>query len=214
MPGPLSPNFWGLNPDWSAGAPGDGGTVRPFGSTYVPANRDVADLRQQQEEFSREVDRLDAENRWMAVPALAPVVAVAAAEGLGALAAQYAARFGRPIPPGPLVLTKKDFPKGNHWAAINGKKVHKAFNDFVRGKDGWLGEQRVYNKDKTRYVIPDARGPARNLPEPDTHYQLELKPDTPSGRKAARAAVKRYEDFTESKTRAVFYDPKTGQWRD
>lgn len=208
--GPLSPQFWGLNSDWSSGIPGDGGAVRPFGSTYVPQNRDVSVLRRQQQAFSREVDELDAENRWMAVPALAPVAAVAAAEGAGALAA----RLSRPIPPGPLVLRRKDFPSGDHYAAKFGKEVHKAFKAYVESKPGWVGEQRVYRKDGPGYVIPDARGPERGLPRPQTHYQLELKPNTPSGQKAAQAATRRYNAFDGSRTRAVFYDPKTGQWRD
>jgi hypothetical protein len=208
--GPLSPEFWGLNPDWSSGTPGDGGAVRPFGSTYVPTNRDVSRLRQQQQAFSNEVDRLDAENRWMAIPALAPVAAVAAAEGAAALAA----RFAKPIPPGPLVFSRRDFPTGNHYAAKFGKEVHKAFKAHVESKLGWKGEQKVYNEDGSRYVIPDATGPVRNAVREGARYQLELKPDSPKGHQRARAAIKRYEAITNNKTRAVFYDPKTGQWRD
>lgn len=208
--GPLSPQFWGLNPDWSSGPPGDGGAVKPFGATYVPENRDVSDLRRQQQAFSHEVDKLDAENRWMAAPALAPAAVVAAAEGAGVLAA----RLSRPIPPGPLVLRRKDFPSGNHYAAKFGKEVHKAFKATINGKPGWKGEQRVYSQDGSRYVVPDAIGPLRNLPKQGTRFQLELKPDSPGGRQRAREAVARYKAITKNRTRAVFYDPKTGQWRD
>lgn len=37
---------------------------------------------------------------------------------------------------------------------------------------------------------------------------MELKPNTPSGRRAAARAVRRYEEDTKNKTRAIFYDPK------
>jgi hypothetical protein len=36
---------------------------------------------------------------------------------------------------------------------------------------------------------------------------MELKPNTPSGRRAAERAVKKYEG-TGVKTRPIFYDPK------
>jgi hypothetical protein len=60
-----------------------------------------------------------------------------------------------------------------------------------------------------RIVRPDVRTPPRvrkpgKDPEP---YQMELKPNTPSGRRAAARAVKKYEG-TKVKTRPIFYDPK------
>ncbi len=48
----------------------------------------------------------------------------------------------------------------------------------------------------------------RNPAKPDTRYQMELKPDTASGRKAAAKAVERYTRETRNRTRAIFYDPK------
>lgn len=65
----------------------------------------------------------------------------------------------------------------------------------MQGKDG-----RTYR--------PDVAAPARNPEEPDARYQMELKPDTPTGRRAAKRVVKRYEQQTGNKTRPVYYDPK------
>ena len=61
-----------------------------------------------------------------------------------------------------------------------------------------------------KFVKPDVRTPARirgSGKEPKA-YLMELKPNTPSGRKAAERAVKRYRELTELKTRAIFYEPR------
>jgi len=60
-----------------------------------------------------------------------------------------------------------------------------------------------------RIVRPDVRTPPRvrapgKEPEP---FQMELKPNTASGRRAAARAMKKYEG-TDVKTRPIFYDPK------
>lgn len=60
-----------------------------------------------------------------------------------------------------------------------------------------------------RILRPDVRTPSRvrtagKEPQP---FQMELKPNTPSGRAAAARAVKKYE-ATKVKTRPIFYDPK------
>lgn len=37
---------------------------------------------------------------------------------------------------------------------------------------------------------------------------MELKPNTPSGRKAGAAAVPKYEQATGEKARVIYYDPR------
>jgi hypothetical protein len=75
----------------------------------------------------------------------------------------------------------------------------------VNAKPGWNGEQAVATKNGL--VRPDVRAPART-PNPDKRFQMELKPDTPTGRRAAAKAVERYTKETGNKTRAIYYDPK------
>jgi hypothetical protein len=55
---------------------------------------------------------------------------------------------------------------------------------------------------------PDVRAPALNPADPTIRHQLDLKPDTPSGRAAGARAVKRYTSATNNKTRVIYYDPK------
>jgi hypothetical protein len=201
--GPLSPEFWGLNPLVRRNV--RRGRRQPtVGTQYVPQQRDLTDLRRQQQAFSKVLDRLDEENRWMAIPALAPVAAVAAGEG----AVLLAARLARPLPGGPLVLTRRDFPTGGHYAARAGQRAHAALKARVQAKPGWIPEGRVPRQaPSSGYVRPDVQGPIRPS-RPDKRFQMELKPNTPSGQKAARAQVRRYFDETRRKTRAIFHDPE------
>jgi hypothetical protein len=45
-------------------------------------------------------------------------------------------------------------------------------------------------------------------PDPEVRKYIGVKPDTPSGRAAAARQVKKYEEATGQKVRALFYDPK------
>jgi hypothetical protein len=142
----------------------------------------------------------------MAIPALAPAAAVMVAEApalVGALAR-------RPAPKAPpLNLTTKDpyLRVGDNYATRAGRRAHSALRERVAQKPGWQSEPSVPSDGKI--VRPDVRTPPRvrtagDKPKP---YQMELKPNTPSGRKAAAKAVKKYEG-TKVKTRPIFYDPK------
>lgn len=48
-------------------------------------------------------------------------------------------------------------------------------------------------------MIPDGITPSRR--------PLELKPNTPSGRKQGAKQLKKYEDATGKKGRVIYYDP-------
>lgn len=58
------------------------------------------------------------------------------------------------------------------------------------------------------FLRPDVAAPSRNPIVPERRYQMELKPNTESGRRAGVRAVRRYEDQTGNKTRAIYYNPK------
>jgi hypothetical protein len=176
------------------------------GATSVRPD-DLADLRRQQAEFRDVTREISRENSWMAIPALAPAAAVMVLEApavVGTLAR-------RPTPKAPpLNLTTKDpyLRVGDNYATRAGRRAHAALRERVAQKPGWDPEPTV-KLDDGRILRPDVRTPARvrkpgEVPEP---YQMELKPNTPSGRRAAARAVKKYEG-TNVKTRPIFYDPK------
>lgn len=174
---------------------------------YRGSYADIAELRRQQA-GSRETRRaISDENAWMVVPALAPVVAVLGLEGVAYVAERLAPAV---VIEAPLVLQQKDpyLRVGDNWATRAGRRAHDALKEPVAQKPGWEPEPRVELADG-RVLRPDARTPPRvraqgEEPQP---FQLELKPNTPSGRAAARRAIKKYE-ATEVKTRPIFYDPK------
>lgn len=141
----------------------------------------------------------------MAVPALAPAAVVLGLEGAGALAGRLAAPQ---LERAPLVLRERMpyLRVGDNWATRAGRRAHQALKARVDGKPGWDGEQSVQAGD--RPLRPDVRAPARNPAKSETRFQMELKPDTPSGRRAAARAVERYTRETTNKTRAIYYDPK------
>lgn len=166
-------------------------------------SEDLSDLRRQQEAFAR-VRRAEADrNAWMAIPALAPVGAVLGLEAAAAWAARSAAAGAAE----PLVLTERmpHLRVGDNWATRIGRRAHADLKARVRQKDGWTAEGRV--KTENGYVQPDVQGPSR-VGQPRSPYQMELKPNTPSGRQAAARAVRRYEAETGKKAREIYYDPK------
>lgn len=174
---------------------------------YRPSEADVAKLREEQAAF-REVEHATSrENAWMAIPALAPVVAVMGLEVAGAIAARFAPAVVRQ---GPLQLVERDpyLRVGDNWSTRAGRRAHQALKERVELKPGWRSEPSV-SLENGRTVRPDVRTPPRvrvagRDPEP---FQMELKPNTPSGQRAAARAVKKYE-ATGVKTRPIFYDPK------
>lgn len=144
----------------------------------------------------------------MAFPALAPVAAVMALEGAAYVAGRFAPAVAQRAP---LVLERADpyLRVGDNWATRAGRRAHAALRERVAQKPGWDPEPTVRLNDG-RILRPDVRRPSRvrtpgREPEP---FQLELKPNTQSGHRAAARAMKKYKG-TEVKTRPIFYDPKS-----
>jgi len=176
-----------------------------YGSLYAPPPGDLAELRRQQAEFARTTRDISKQNSWMAIPALAPAAVVLGLEGAGAIAARFAAPQ---LQRGPLVLTERmpHLRGGDNWATRAGRRAHQALKARVDQKPGWGAEQGVKGGD--RLLRPDVRAPARDPANPATRFQMELKPNTPSGRRAAARAVEQYTRETGNKTRGIYYDPK------
>lgn len=156
---------------------------------YKGSDPDIAELRRQQAEFRKTERAIGRENAWMAVPALAPVAAVMGLEGAAYIAGRLAPAVAQRAP---LVLQRADpyLRVGDNWATRAGRRAHAALNERVAQKPGWEPEASVPLNDG-RIVRPDVRTPARvrtqgKEPEP---FQMELKPNTPSGRAAAARAV-------------------------
>lgn len=174
---------------------------------YRPPDSDIAELRRQQAAFQKTERAISRDNAWMAVPALAPVVAVAGLEAAGALATRLAPAV---VERAPLQLLERDpyLRVGDNWATRAGRRAHEAMKQRVAQKPNWDPAPKAHTTDG-RLLRPDFGTPPRVRkpgadPEP---FHLELKPNTPSGRAAAARALKKYE-VTNKKTRAIFYDPK------
>ncbi len=178
-----------------------------FGAAmYVPTadDDDIPQLRRQQGDALRVQGDLERKNSWMAAAALAPAAALVGLEGAGALAARLAPE----LEGGPLQFVENDpyLRVGDNWATRAGRLAHNALKERLRLKPGWDYEPDVRQLGETR-LKPDVGAPARNPEDPDDRFQMELKPNTVSGRRAAARAVKRYKVGTGNKTRAIFYDP-------
>jgi len=174
---------------------------------YRGSDADIAELRRQQAEFKKTERAISRENAWMAVPALAPVAAVMGLEGAAYIAGRLAPAV---LQRAPLVLERADpyLRVGDNWATRAGRRARAALRERVAQKPGWDPEPTVPLK-SGRILRPDVRTPSRlrtpgKAPEP---FQMEHKPNTPSGRAAAARAVRKYE-ATGVKTRPIFYDPK------
>jgi hypothetical protein len=77
----------------------------------------------------------------------------------------------------------------------------------VDAKPGWDAEKSVTGK-SGGILRPDARTPARNPANANDRFVVDLKPDTPSGRRAGAKAVEKYERELGNRARIVFYNPK------
>lgn len=175
---------------------------------YRGSDADIADLRRQQAEFKKTERALDRQNAWMAVPALAPAAAVLGLEAAGAIAARLAPAAIEQAPIQLERIADRYLRVGDNWATRAGRRAHAALKERVALKPGWDPEPRV-GLEGGRILRPDVRTPSRvrvpgREPEP---FQMELKPDTPSGRAAAARAMRKYK-ATGVKTRPIFYDPK------
>lgn len=143
----------------------------------------------------------------MAIPALAPVAVTA---GLEATAAVVGRLAGSRLSQGPLVLLERDPYKqvGDNWSTRAGRRAHEALKERLRQKPGWGYEPKIPTANGLRK--PDVGAPIRKPTErnPNRRYQMELKPNTPTGRLAAKRAARRYTKETDNRTRGIFYDPK------
>ncbi|MGB7068405.1 MAG: RHS repeat-associated core domain-containing protein [Pyrinomonadaceae bacterium] len=84
-------------------------------------------------------------------------------------------------------------------AAAKGRQEHKKFADKVKLKRGWKSEKNVKDPVTGKTVRPDARS-RRGKP-------VELKPNTPTGRKKGAKDLKKQESDTGKKGRVVYYEP-------
>lgn len=177
-----------------------------YGALYAPPPDDLAELRRQQAAFADVAREIDKQNSWFAIPALAPEAVVGGLEIAGAIGARLAAPQ---VARAPLVLSKRDpYPRvGDTWATRAGRRAHKAFQALVDAKPGWDAEKSVAGK-SGGILRPDARTPARNPVAPNDRFVVDLKPDTPSGRRAGARAVEKYVRELGNRARIVFYDPK------
>jgi hypothetical protein len=95
---------------------------------------------------------------------------------------------------------------GDNPYAQRGREIHTQFEKEADAK-GWK-----VGRDKTRRVDPKT---GRNV-YPDAIDEcgrpVELKPDTPSGRRRAKTQGEKYKRATEGKDPVIiYYDPKTGR---
>lgn len=174
-----------------------------YGALVAPPEGDLAELRRQQAAFDQTTDAISRDNQWMAVPALAPAAAVLGLEGAAIVTRGLATG---PTSSGPLALTQRwPYQRGGETPSTQaGRQAHDAFTAKVEAKPGWEAN-RVAKGTRLR---PDAAGPARNPADDTKRMQLELKPDTVTGRRRGAEAVEKYQSGTGNKTRVVYYDPK------
>lgn len=169
------------------------------------ASDPLAELRREQAEFRKARDAAANENAWMAVPALGPAAVVLALEAPLVLAGRTATAVQNLNPQ----LFKPFTQVGETWATRMGRRAHKVLEERIAGKGGWSYNQRLPDSP----LRPDVRTPprVRKAGEEPKHYYLELKPNTPRGRRAGRSQVKKYEAIKGVKARAIYYDPKSVQ---
>jgi len=83
-------------------------------------------------------------------------------------------------------------------AAARGREAHKEFAERVKQKPGWKSEKTITGP-KGEKLRPDALTPSGR--------PVELKPNTPSGRKQGARQIKKYKEATGTNGRVVYYDP-------
>ncbi|MBI1922765.1 hypothetical protein HYR99_00800 [Candidatus Poribacteria bacterium] len=89
---------------------------------------------------------------------------------------------------------------GETEATRRGRRIHKGFKEKVQQKKGWISEPQNLMDPKTgKKVVPDALDP-KGRP-------VELKPNTPGGRRAGRQQMEKYERATRKKGRVIYYEP-------
>ncbi len=168
-------------------------------------SEDLSELRRQQARFHKTVAEIGRQNAWMAISALAPDAAVIALEaGPGLLGRGLAQGVNKP----PLEFVEREpFRRvGDNWATRAGRRAHDALKQSLEQKPGRDYEPKV-DQLTDKLMKPDAGAPVPDPMFPGRRFQLEYKPNTPTGRAAAARAVRRYQSGTGNRTRAIFYDP-------
>lgn len=82
-------------------------------------------------------------------------------------------------------------------AIERGKEEHKKLEAKLKNK-GWQEKPRIKGLDG-KYHMPDVVTPNGRF--------MELKPNTPSGRRAGRKQAKRYREQLGMKGRVIYYEP-------
>jgi hypothetical protein len=166
----------------------------------------MAELRRQQAAFADTTRKIDLQNSWLAVPALAPALV---AMGLGAAGewatGEIAPEAGQAI--ANFVERDPYLRVGDNWATRAGRRAHAALKERLAQKPGWEYEPKLAREGEPP-LKPDVGTPKRNPQFPDKRKYIELKPDSPSGRAAGARVLKRYQEVTKDPVRLLFYSLK------
>jgi hypothetical protein len=186
------------------------GRIISYGALQAqnPSPEALADLRRKQAQFGDVTRDVDIKNSWFALPALAPAAVILGLEGAGAVASRLA---GDVLKLDPFQFVKRDpyIRVGDNWATRAGRRAHDALRDRLAQKPGWVYEPTVKTPEGQPLKLkPDVGAPARNPVAPDRRRLMELKPNTPTGRRAGQKAAERYQQETGNKTRPIYYNPK------
>ena len=85
---------------------------------------------------------------------------------------------------------------GENADTAAGREAHKQFADKVKQKPGWQSEPSLTDPATGKTVKPDALTPSG--------HPVELKPNSPSGVKAGKSQMKKYERATGKRGRVVY----------
>jgi hypothetical protein len=185
----------------------DGGGTVEYGAlrANLPSVQEMAELRRQQAEFAKTTRQIDLQNSWFAAPVLAAPLAVMGLEGAGAWAARAA---GQEAKQGVVNFIEREpyLRVGDNWATRAGRRAHAALRERLDQKPGWDYEPDVPQLGP-RLLKPDVGAPARNPAFPEARFQMEMKPNSPTGRRAGARAAQKYEKGTGNKTRVIYYNP-------
>ncbi|WP_229794358.1 RHS repeat-associated core domain-containing protein, partial [Arenicella chitinivorans] len=83
-------------------------------------------------------------------------------------------------------------------AATRGREAHKEFAEKVKQKPGWKSEKTITGPNG-EILRPDALTPSGR--------PVELKPNTPTGRRQGEGQIKKYKEATGKNGRVIYYDP-------
>jgi hypothetical protein len=172
----------------------------------APSDQELAELRRQQAAFADSTRKIDLQNSWFAVPALAPSLA---AMGLGAAGEWATGEIAPEAGQAVANFVERDpyLRVGDNWATRAGRRGHAALKERLAQKPGWEYEPKL-PREGQRPLKPDMGTPKRDPQLPNKRMYGELKPDSPSGRAAGARALKKYQAVTNDPVRLLFYNLK------